>query len=126
LKPGAPVVARRRLILADGQPVEIATSYYPADIAAGTPLAERAKIKGGAVAALAALGHSPVDVVDTLTARRPADDEADILRVDEGEPLLVLTHTNHDAGGRVVEHAVNVSVARLVPPHVYRMRAHPA
>src|SRR3954454_23367144 len=44
LSQGEPVVVRRRLILFDDHPVELADSYYPAAIARGTRLAEARKI----------------------------------------------------------------------------------
>lgn len=122
LGPDDQVVVRSRLILADDQPVEIATSHYPAALAAGTPLAEPGKIRGGAVAVLAELGHTTVDVVEQVTARWPESDEAEILQVPPDEPLLVLTRTNHDGTGRPVECAVNLMVARRCPPIGYRMR----
>src|SRR5437867_3785016 len=48
LPEGSPVVTRRRVVLLDDQPVELADSYYPPSIAAGTALAEPTKIRGGA------------------------------------------------------------------------------
>ncbi|GAB1688496.1 UTRA domain-containing protein [Krasilnikovia sp. M28-CT-15] len=115
-------VRRCRLMLLDDRPVEIAASYYPASIAADTDLARPGKIRGGAVAALAALGHAPVDVFEQIIARHPEADEAELLEVEWHEPVLVLTRTNVDAGGRAVEHAVNCMVARLCGPVSYRMR----
>src|SRR5689334_20515735 len=41
-----PVVVRRRLILLDDQPVELADSYYPLAIAGGTGLAAASRIRG--------------------------------------------------------------------------------
>ena len=123
LRPGEQVVLRSRLILSDGQPVEVATSYYPADIAESTRLARNEKIKGGAIAVLVEQGHTPAAVVERLTARWPDDDEAAALEVDSHEPLLILTRTSMDAGGTPVEFAVNVSVARRTTPHVYRLKA---
>ncbi|GAB1643967.1 hypothetical protein KRMM14A1259_43900 [Krasilnikovia sp. MM14-A1259] len=116
------VVRRRRLMLLDDRPVEIATSFYPASIAADTDLARPGKIRGGAVAALAALGHAPAEVFEQITARHPEVDEAEILGTDVHEPILVLTRTNVDALGMPVEHAVNCMVARLNGPLSYRMR----
>jgi GntR family transcriptional regulator len=49
-------VVRRRLMLIDDKPVEIANSWYPELLAHGTSLADHRKIKGGAPAAIAALG----------------------------------------------------------------------
>ncbi|RZU51101.1 UTRA domain-containing protein [Krasilnikovia cinnamomea] len=116
------VVRRRRLMLLDDRPVEIATSYYPASIAADSDLASPGKIRGGAVAALAAIGHAPADVVEQIIARHPEADEAELLDVEWHEPILVLTRTNVDAAGQAVEHAVNCMVARLCGPLTYRMR----
>ena len=113
-------------MLFDDRPVEIATSYYPAEIAADTPLAERGRIRGGAIAALAASGHAPVEVFERVTARRPDAEEIDVLQVDAQEPLLILTRTNIDAAGRPVEYAVNRMVARFSEPIAYRMRISPA
>ncbi|WP_123600832.1 UTRA domain-containing protein [Micromonospora sp. Llam0] len=48
LATGERAVVRRRLILEDNRPVELADSYYPEPIAAGTPLADNRKVKGGA------------------------------------------------------------------------------
>jgi GntR family transcriptional regulator len=118
LPEGAQVVIRRRLIRADGRPVEVATSWYPATIAAGTPLAGPGKIKGGAVRALADAGHAPVDVTEVIDARHPTAEEAAVLDVPGDEPMLELVRINRDAAGAIVEYAVNVSVARLSPPHV--------
>jgi DNA-binding GntR family transcriptional regulator len=126
LRTGDQVVARSRLMMVNDRPVEIASSYYPAAIAAGTPLAEQGKIRGGAIAALAALGHSPADVFEQITARWPDAEEAEVLQVEAREPLLVLSRTNLDAAGRPVEFAVNRMVARLSEPIAYRMRVSPA
>ena len=126
LQPGEQVVVRSRLMMVDDRPVEIAASYYPAAIAAGTPLAEQGKIPGGAIAVLAALGHSPADAFELVTARWPDSEEAEVLQVEAHEPLLILTRTNVDAAGRPVEHAINRMVARLSEPIAYRMRVSPA
>ena len=119
------VVLRSRLMYLDGRPVELADSYYPLDVAAGTPLAEAGKIRGGAVAVLAASGHAPAEVFEQVTARRPNAAEAELLQVEQGESLLVLTRTNRDSAGRAVEFAVNRMVARLNGPITYRLRIAP-
>jgi DNA-binding GntR family transcriptional regulator len=122
LEPGDQVVCRSRLIMLDDRPVEIAASYYPAVIAAGSPLAGPGKIRGGAVATLTDLGFTAADVVERITARLPTTEEADLLQIAAHEPLLVLARTSHDPNGRAFEHAVNRMVARLTAPVVYRMR----
>jgi DNA-binding GntR family transcriptional regulator len=116
------VVVRSRLVLADDRPVEIANSYYPAAIAGGSPLAGPGKIRGGAVAALSALGYTAADVAEEVTARWPDAEERSLLQIGEHEPLLILSRTNRDASGKAIEHAINYMVARLSPPIAYRMR----
>ncbi|MBB2912676.1 DNA-binding GntR family transcriptional regulator [Streptosporangium becharense] len=59
LGPEDTVIVRRRLVLLDEQPVELADSYYPASIIRGSLLAENRKVPGEAVAMLAQLGHRP-------------------------------------------------------------------
>jgi GntR family transcriptional regulator len=117
-----PVVIRRRLILADGRPVEIATSHYPGHLAASTPLTGPGKIRGGAVSVLADLGHAPADVAEVVTARLPDRDEAETLQATATEPLIVLSRTSFDAAGLAVEYAVNIMVASRVPPLTYRFQ----
>jgi GntR family transcriptional regulator len=122
LHAGEQTVVRRRVILLDGQPVELADSYYPASIAAGTPLAEEKKIRGGAVTLLTRLGHGVVEIVEEITARLPDSEEMALLDVYEHDPLIVLARLSRDASGKAVECAVNRMVARMTPPLTYRTR----
>ncbi|ROT29641.1 GntR family transcriptional regulator [Micromonospora sp. HM5-17] len=112
----AEVVIRMRLILADDQPVEIVTSYWPAAIAAGTPLAKRRKIRGGAVTLLAELGYRPATVREDITAAAAADvldeDQRDMLHLADSDPVLVLARTIYDATGRPYEYTVMVMRAQ--------------
>jgi DNA-binding GntR family transcriptional regulator len=122
LPTGERVVCRSRLMLLDDAPVEIADSFYPASFAAGSPLASPAKIRGGAVAALAALDRAAAEVAELVTARLPDPYEMDMLAIPAGEPLLLLSRISYDASGRPVEYAVNRMIARRSPPLSYRMR----
>ncbi|MFF4389741.1 UTRA domain-containing protein [Streptomyces sp. NPDC001552] len=103
LAAGSTVVVRRRVIELDGEPTELTDTYYPPDIAAGTPLAGTAKIRGGAVTLLAALGHIGVRVVEDVTALMPLDEEREHLRLGAGEPVLRLARTTYDAADRPVQ-----------------------
>jgi DNA-binding GntR family transcriptional regulator len=99
---GEPVVVRRRLILLDGEPVELTDTYYPRAIAAGTRLAEPAKIPGGAVTLLAALGHAPATVREEVHARLATPAERDALALGPGDgphPVLCLARVTADATG---------------------------
>jgi DNA-binding GntR family transcriptional regulator len=118
----AAAVVRRRLILADGQPVELADSYYPANLVDGTPIAGNAKIKGGAVRVLVGLGHGIDTADEQITARRPDPEEADLLGIPADEPLIVLARVSRDTAGTPVEYAVNRMVAARTEPLSYRTR----
>jgi GntR family transcriptional regulator len=103
LPAGGEVVVRRRVVLLDGQPVELADSYYPSTLAAGTGLAEPRKIRGGAVALLANLGYVAADVDEEVSARQASAEERDALRLGDGEPVLVLTRRSATADGTPFE-----------------------
>jgi GntR family transcriptional regulator len=122
LHTGEQAVVRRRLILLDGQAVELADSYYPAGIAADTPLAQPIRIRGGAVTLLAEMGHAPADIVEEITARLPNPDEMSLLEIQEHEPLIILSRLSRDAAETPVEYAVNRMVANATPPLTYRTR----
>jgi GntR family transcriptional regulator len=81
-------VLRHRLMTLHGVPVELSWSYYPAGIAAGTPLTERKRIKGGASELLAQLGHTPVRYEERITARLPTTAELELLELPDDVPVL--------------------------------------
>ncbi|NSC22024.1 UTRA domain-containing protein [Streptomyces albus subsp. chlorinus] len=97
------VVVRRRLMLLDDQPCELTDTYYPADIGRGTPLAEAAKIPGGAVTLLAALGHKGVRVREDVIARLPSEREQEALQIGAQEPVLQLTRLTLDDEDRPIQ-----------------------
>lgn len=118
------VVVRSRLMMLDAKPVEIARSYYPHQLAAGTPLAENRKIKGGASAALAALGLVVAYADEAVDLdSRPLGDDATLLQVDETTRVVSLfrtAYTETDApievtasvmlpAGRTLRHRIVVS-----------------
>ena len=122
LAEGDHAVVRRRLILEDDQPIELADSYYPGWLAEGTALAETRKIRGGAVGLLAQLGHAPTAVREHVTAERPTEADRDALHVDKDEPLLVMHRISRDAGGKAVEYVATRTVARRSPGFTYEMQ----
>ncbi|CAM5406231.1 GntR family transcriptional regulator [Streptomyces avidinii] len=107
----AAVAVRRRIIDRDGTPAELTDTYYPADIAADTPLAGTAKIRGGAVTLLAALGHVGVRAVENVTARMPSAEERAQLRMGPGQPVLQLSRTTYDSANRPIQADVMVMPA---------------
>ncbi|MFD6553743.1 GntR family transcriptional regulator [Streptomyces sp. NPDC058398] len=122
LQPGTPVATRQRLILLDGRPIEVARSYWPVDVAAGTALADTGKIRGGAVTLLAALGFEPGTVTEDVQTRPPTREEAEVLQLtDNSEWVLALTRTITTRDGRPYEVSVMVSPGRIGRLH-YSMK----
>lgn len=112
VKLGSPVVERSRLVLLDECPVELATSYYPAHIGAGTALVERAKIKGGAVSLLAQLGHIGDCADEKVTARPATADEQALFNVGATEWVMCITRIVRAADGSTIQADIMTMLAR--------------
>ncbi|MGP3929099.1 UTRA domain-containing protein [Nonomuraea sp. KM88] len=104
-------VIRRRTVLLDGAPVELADSYYPVSIARGTPLAQPRKIRGGAVRLLAELGYRMRKVEETVSARPATATERNVLHLDETDWVLVLRRVVRDHAGTPFESTVMAMIA---------------
>lgn len=114
LEPGAPVVTRRRLILLDDRPIEVASSHWPALVAKGTALEGTGRIKGGAVTLLATLGYRPGTLTEDVQTRPPTREEAEALQLtSNSEWVLTLTRTIATPDGRPYEVSVMVSPGRI-------------
>jgi GntR family transcriptional regulator len=100
---GPVVVVRRRLMLVEGEPYQLADSYYPVDIAGGSRLESPTKIAGGSVAALARLGYAPERHAEEVTARMPTPEERRSLNLGGGVPVIRLLRTTYAADDRPVE-----------------------
>ncbi|GHE33980.1 GntR family transcriptional regulator [Streptomyces capitiformicae] len=104
---GAEVLMRARVM---GDPEtkkakQLATSYLPADIAQGTQLAERDTGPGGIYDRLEEMGHGPLEWTESVSARMPSPEEAQVLGLpaDVGVPLLRVVRVTTSPSGRVVE-----------------------
>ncbi|MFG3031854.1 GntR family transcriptional regulator [Streptomyces sp. NPDC048253] len=104
---------RGQILLVDDEPAELVESYYPLDIARGTPLAERRRIRGGTPALLTALGHPPRRSTDRVSARVPTQAQYQALRLTSGMPVLRTLRMIHSDGGRPVEVTVMVKAGHL-------------
>lgn len=103
LKPGARVLVRRRRYLADGSPVEVATSYLPWAIASGTAMTKDNPGPGGIYARLEEVGHRLARFTEEVSARMPTPEEARLLRLHAGVPVFALVRTAFDSDGTAVE-----------------------
>jgi GntR family transcriptional regulator len=82
---GDEVIARRRLVLADDVPVRLVTSYFRADLFAGTRVCEPELATPSLAECLGELGHTFGHAEETLVARPPTRAEASGLDLDQGE-----------------------------------------
>jgi GntR family transcriptional regulator len=87
------VVVRRRVRKVDGEPHNLADTYYPMDIAEGTPIMYPDDVKPGVNALLRDMGYEQVRFVDELEWRMPTPAETDQLEIPVGVPVLIHTRT---------------------------------
>jgi len=106
-------ILRKRLLLHDGDPVELSWSYYPAEIAAGSSLAAHSKIVGGAPQALATLGYPQRNLTDRLSARLPITEELEILELPDDVPVIRQFRVIYSDERRPVEASILVKGAHL-------------
>ena len=100
LREGETVLVRRQRMLADKQPVQLATSYLPLRLIGG------ARAKQGpdwAHARLEELGYRVARFTEQVTARMPLPDEAAELGLGEGTPVLQVARTIYTEDGQPLE-----------------------
>lgn len=96
------VVVRSRVMRADHAAVQLATSRFPASIAAGTAIEDDNPGPGGVYARLEDLGHALTRFVEDVGARAATPAEAATLDLAYGAPVLDLTRIAY-AGDTPVE-----------------------
>lgn len=97
------IIVRSRRFLVDGEPVQMAVSYLPAELVRDSLIAEPDSGPGGTYARLAELGAEPVHFTEDLRARMPSSDESSALAVLPGTPVMEICRTAYTAEGRAVE-----------------------
>jgi GntR family transcriptional regulator len=93
IEPGNLVVIRRRHGSIGGVPWMMMASYFPLDIAAGTPLEQAGDIVDGSIKLLADLGYAQLGFVDEIGSRMPNSREFAFFGVSTGTPVLVVNRT---------------------------------
>jgi GntR family transcriptional regulator len=115
LEGGAPVVVRRRVFRLDGQPVALCDSYYPAEWAGGTAIAERENVSGGVHTLIedpaGPVRRSVARSVDDLVARMPLPDEVQSLDLPPGMPVVRVVRTIYDVDDSPLEVQDTVAAA---------------
>jgi DNA-binding GntR family transcriptional regulator len=109
-------VARSRRMFADDAPVQLATSYFPLEIAGDTRLEELDTGPGGSKSRLAELGFAQASVTEEIDVRAPLPEEAQSLGLAEDQRVYQITHIARTEEGRAVEVAVHI-----MPTHLWRL-----
>ncbi|MFI0150703.1 GntR family transcriptional regulator [Streptomyces lydicus] len=117
LPEGGTALLRHQLLLIDDEPVELVSSYYPLEIARGTAMTKRQKIKGGTPALLAELGYPPRLSVDRVAARVPTQEQFTALRLPGNLPVLRTLRVVRSDDQRPIEVTVMVKAG-----HLYEMQ----
>lgn len=103
----------------EGFPVQIAVSYFPADIAFDTVLEEQDTGPGGSKSRLTDLGYAPARIEEFLEVRQPLHcgvgglNEAGALAITNDQPVYELQHVTSTLEGRYVEVAIHVMPTNL-------------
>jgi GntR family transcriptional regulator len=101
----AEVLVRRYLLLVDGEPVQLADSYFPAELAEGSIIGDRENITPGRIDAdlKERFGLEAARFLDELTVRMPTAEETRSLRLPPGTPVASLLRTYRDPTGKPFE-----------------------
>lgn len=83
--------------------VQQSTSWYPADIADDTAIADVNTGPGGVYARLDELGHGPARYREEIMVRLPLSDEVEALGITQSMPVILIVRTAYDSEGRPVE-----------------------
>jgi len=97
LPPGTQLCARHRVRTIDGEPHDLCTTYYPMDIAAGSPIMSPVDVTEGVIAYMEGIGWVQTWFEDTIEARMPDEQERYVLRMKAGIPLMIQTRTGYCA-----------------------------
>lgn len=106
LEAGEQVVIRRRLLRdkETGQPQEIGASYIPADIAKGTYLEQPTVVPKALFLCVEDLsGRRYTHASDRWQVRLATAEEANLLEIPSGSPVIHLIHNAADANGNTLE-----------------------
>jgi GntR family transcriptional regulator len=107
-------LVRRRVLYANGEPTQIADSYFPWSVAKGSDALMHADAgKGGSYSRLAELGHAPVRFTEDVTVRVPTDAEQRTLSLEATQPVFEIWHVAYTAADRPIEVCIHVMAGHL-------------
>jgi GntR family transcriptional regulator len=110
VEPGESVVIRSRLQSINDQPAVLSSSYFPLWLAKGTRLERQGALREGPDNAIEDLGFRFAHGIEVLSARMPTPEEAQILRLPPGVPVVRLLHIDYDDQDRTLQVADDLYV----------------
>ncbi|MFJ8674311.1 MULTISPECIES: GntR family transcriptional regulator [unclassified Streptomyces] len=110
---GGTALLRRQILMIDDEPVELVKCYYPLDIARGTAITERRRIRGGTPTLLTELGYPPRFSIDRVSARVPTQEQYEALRLPGNLPILRTLRVVLSDHERPIEATVMVKAGHL-------------
>ncbi|MEV6549226.1 GntR family transcriptional regulator [Streptomyces sp. NPDC051597] len=110
---GESALLRSQVLMLDGEPAELVHSYYPLDIARGTALMERRKVRGGTPTLLAELGHTASKSVDLVSACPPTQEQFEALELPSELPILRTFRVVYCEEGHAIEVTVMAKAGHL-------------
>ncbi|MFD4025583.1 GntR family transcriptional regulator [Streptomyces sp. NPDC058576] len=109
----AKTLVRARVMRADATVVQVATSYFPGDVAFGTQLEQQDTGDGGSKSRLADLGYQQVRIRESVDVRLPTKQEAEALGTSADRMVYEITHVGLTEDDRAVEVCVHVMPVTL-------------
>ncbi|WP_030764814.1 GntR family transcriptional regulator [Streptomyces sp. NRRL F-2664] len=113
LDEGERALLRRQVLFLDDEPCELVELYVPLDLAAGTPIAEHRKIRGGVGRVLAEAGFAPIRCVDKVAARWPTPEQAQALRMPTKLPVLRTFRVTYSTNDRPIQAEIMAKAGHL-------------
>jgi GntR family transcriptional regulator len=113
LAEGEKVQLRRQVLYLDDQPCELVEVYIPLDLARGTPITEKRKIRGGVGRVLSEAGLPPLRCVDKVAARWPTPEQAKVLRMPTKLPVLRQFRVTYSVDDRPIQAEIMAKAGHL-------------
>lgn len=107
LEDGEQVLIRKRHLFASDEPVLLATSYVPWEIAEQAGITQIDTGPGGIYSRLADIGLGPVKFGEDVRVRIPTADEESFFALSETQQVFEIVHIAWMADGRAVEYRVD-------------------
>jgi GntR family transcriptional regulator len=102
LEEGEQVLVRRRVHFVDDRTSHIGDTYYPYKLVKGSDIETPDQLDRGGNRVLQELGHEVVRRNDEISVRMPTPQEAQLLQIASGVPIMETLRTGYDAEGTPV------------------------